>query len=442
MGHIRYRRLCFCLCRLPLVSGELVEFRSDSLSSDVFLQRIQLVHRNVQHIRSCVLDLKEIPLHALDYQLLDACELADAVTFMDDIISFLHVREALDRTAASGGFRTPAAFAAASEDITFPDVADLLVRQFHSCRDHTALNADMTRFKTPRKNTFIEMLVLHEFEHVVFSFFRAADDAHVKPPRDIPFDIGAKLIHMPVVLGHLSCLHLTQFCQIRAFGCVPAAPYGHDKRREYGTVDVSFFRQLIYPEKIVLTGKFRKVFLDPSAAFQETFDLVIALFDRSIYRFEYPGRIVDDDLRSLQIVPDVGCLIVEIPKELFEILEIDHIVRILQKLVSSLSQSVPALRFLRFADVPVVGSPDPAGCLCKNLRISGDLGALVDGQTFEILDGALAFQLKGTDGIDFCIEEFDAVWVLPLRCEDIYDTAPDAVFASGFDHRDSLITHP
>ena len=176
------------------------------------------------------------------------------MTFMDDIIPFLYIGEAFDRIAAPRGSGPFPASLAAAEDVTFPYITALPVCQFHAGSDHAFDNLHMACFISAREHPFIECLVLDEFQHVLFSLFCAADDLNIKAAGDVAFQISTKLIHMSVVLRHLSGLHLPQLMQERTFRRVLAPFDRHDKRREDRAIDSFLCRHPVDTEEILLVG--------------------------------------------------------------------------------------------------------------------------------------------------------------------------------------------
>ena len=99
LSHIVHGFLRSRLGLLPLAAGKLVQSWRHAISSDVLLEHPQLIHRDVKRVLTCILYFEVILLHPLDDQLLYAHELADTVAFMNYIVAFLHVREALDLRA-------------------------------------------------------------------------------------------------------------------------------------------------------------------------------------------------------------------------------------------------------------------------------------------------------------------------------------------------------
>ena len=100
------RRLCLCLCLLPLVPAELVEpyCLIFSARANILADKVQLRRGNVQHICPLIRDFHVILDCAAHLHLLHADIAADAVVFVDNEIARREVGEGLQLFAVRGRF--------------------------------------------------------------------------------------------------------------------------------------------------------------------------------------------------------------------------------------------------------------------------------------------------------------------------------------------------
>ena len=223
--HVLHRSLGAGLGLFPFAAGQFIQFGRNTVSPDILLQGTQLIHRNVQKVRSSVFHLEVVLHNSLDRQLLHTDEFTDAMGFVDHIVPSLHIREASDLLTFC--FRPPRAVSAAggAENITFPQPAGLLIGELHASGDPSLSDGDAPGSIVGRQRSTgggyachlppCKPFVLQEFIHLVHPFFRTADDSHPEAPRQISFQIRTQNIHPPIIGRRLAAINLPQLRQRR-----------------------------------------------------------------------------------------------------------------------------------------------------------------------------------------------------------------------------------
>ena len=84
----------------PLGGSEAGKLRCPSVGSDIFLDMVEAVHRDIKMVVVRIGDLQVVSLRALDFEVYETVISADAVFIIDDQLTRNKIREQVDRHAA------------------------------------------------------------------------------------------------------------------------------------------------------------------------------------------------------------------------------------------------------------------------------------------------------------------------------------------------------